>query len=68
MVVSKYNCPVNPVGLLAVVPMIMPDATSRDLVIYAQLTFPVPAVIVVTLNPPLGALSVPVTPAPKVIV
>jgi hypothetical protein len=36
---------------------------------YDQLTFPdVAAVIVALLNPPLAALSVPVTPAPKVIV
>jgi hypothetical protein len=35
---------------------------------YAQLTFPVPAVIVVTLNPPLGAAVEPVKPAPIVIV
>jgi hypothetical protein len=35
---------------------------------YAQLTFPVPAVIVVLLNPPLAALVLPVNPAPIVIV
>jgi hypothetical protein len=35
---------------------------------YAQLTFPVPAVIVVTLKPPLGAAVEPVKPAPIVIV
>jgi len=35
---------------------------------YAQLTFPVPAVIVVTLNPPDGAGVEPVRPAPIVIV
>jgi hypothetical protein len=35
---------------------------------YAQLTFPVPAVIVVILNPPEAAGVEPVRPAPKVIV
>jgi hypothetical protein len=35
---------------------------------YTQLTFPVPAVIVVTLNPPAGAGVEPVKPAPIVIV
>jgi hypothetical protein len=35
---------------------------------YAQLTFPEPAVIVALLNPPLAELSVPVKPAPIVIV
>jgi hypothetical protein len=35
---------------------------------YAQLTFPVPAVNVDTLNPPLGAAVDPVSPAPIVIV
>jgi len=35
---------------------------------YAQETFPVPAVMVVTLKPPDGAAVVPVRPAPIVIV
>jgi hypothetical protein len=35
---------------------------------YAKLTFPVPAVIVVTLKPPLGEAVEPVRPAPIVIV
>jgi hypothetical protein len=35
---------------------------------YDQLTFPVPAVIVARLKPPLGELSVPVKPAPIIIV
>jgi hypothetical protein len=35
---------------------------------YAQLTFPVPAVIVDTLNPPEGEAVDPVKPAPIVIV
>jgi hypothetical protein len=35
---------------------------------YAQLTVPVPAVILVTLNPPLAAAVEPVKPAPIVIV
>jgi hypothetical protein len=35
---------------------------------YAQLTFPVPAVMVVLLYPPLAALVLPVKPAPIVIV
>jgi hypothetical protein len=35
---------------------------------YAKLTFPVPAVIVVTLKPPEGAAVVPVNPAPIVMV
>ena len=35
---------------------------------YAQLTFPVPAVIVVILNPPEGDPVDPVNPAPIVIV
>ena len=35
---------------------------------YAQLTFPVPAVIVVTVKPPEGGAVVPVSPAPMVIV
>jgi hypothetical protein len=35
---------------------------------YAQLTFPVPAVIVVTLKPPEGPAVVPVKPPPIVIV
>jgi hypothetical protein len=35
---------------------------------YTQLTFPVPAVIVETINPPEGAAVVPVRPAPIVIV
>jgi hypothetical protein len=35
---------------------------------YAQLTFPVPAVIVVTLNPPDGEAVEPVKPEPIVIV
>jgi hypothetical protein len=35
---------------------------------YAQLTFPVPAVIEVTLKPPTGAGVEPVKPAPIVIV
>jgi hypothetical protein len=35
---------------------------------YAQLTFPVPAVKVVTLNPPDAAGVEPVSPAPIVIV
>jgi hypothetical protein len=35
---------------------------------YTQLTFPVPAVIVVTLNPPDGAGVLPVKPDPIVIV
>jgi hypothetical protein len=35
---------------------------------YAQLTFPVPAVIVARLYPPLAADSEPVKPAPIVIV
>jgi hypothetical protein len=35
---------------------------------YAQLTFPVPAVIVVTLYPPEGEPVDPVNPAPIVIV
>jgi hypothetical protein len=35
---------------------------------YVQLTFPVPAVIVARLKPPLAALSDPVKPAPIEIV
>jgi hypothetical protein len=35
---------------------------------YVKLTVPVPAVIVVTLNPPDGELVEPVSPAPIVIV
>jgi hypothetical protein len=35
---------------------------------YAKLTVPVPAVKVVTLNPPEGAAVLPVNPAPMVIV
>jgi hypothetical protein len=45
--------------------MTIPDAMSRALVIYAQLTFPVPAVIVVTLFRP-TVVVVPVKPAPSV--
>jgi hypothetical protein len=49
------------------VPITIPEATSLDLVIYAQLTFPVPAVIVAIVLEP-DVMVVPVSPAPIVMV